>query len=92
MHNPEMVDKSRHFARFFSNYDCIGIYINDRIECAIYKWSELPWRLIRSIKVRSLRTIASFNNNVKNWSVQFMNKVNCFVSQSDLWKSDLGEQ
>ena len=39
---------------------------------------------IRSIKVRSVRTIASFDNKLNDPIVQFMSEVNCLGNQSDL--------
>ena len=49
----------------------------------------MPWGLIRPIKIRSIKIIASFDNNINDSSVQFINKVNWFEDQSDLQKSDL---
>ena len=36
------------------------------------------------MKVKSVRTIVSFDNHANNPSVQFMRKVNCFNDRSDL--------
>ena len=55
--------------------------INGRTKHIIYKESELPLVPIRLIKVRFVRTIARFNNNANNPSVQFISKINCLKDQ-----------
>ena len=79
-----MVDKSRLVARWSSSYNYIEVQINDKTQCAIHKQTELPWELIRPMKVRSVRIIASFDCNTNDQSLQFMNKVNCLKNQLDL--------
>ena len=41
------------------------------------------------MKVRSVRTIASFDSYFNDPSVKFMSEVNCLDNRSDLYKSDL---
>ena len=77
MHNPKKTYKSKLVARWSSSHDCIGVQINDRTKCAIYRWSELLCRPIKSMQVRSVKLIASFDSNANNVGVQFMSKVNC---------------
>ena len=76
--NFEIVDISKLVTRWFSNPDCIAAQINDNIEHAIHEWSELPQGLIRLIKVRTVRTIASFDSKTNDPNVEFMKKV-CYL-------------
>ena len=64
-----MVDESRLVATQSSNHDCIGAYINNKNKRAIYEQSELPWRLIRLMKDRSVKTIAIFDSNANDPSI-----------------------
>ena len=45
---------------------------------------ELSWKQIRPTKVRFVITIASFNSNANDPSMQFMSKVKRLKDQSDL--------
>ena len=73
-----MVDKSRFVVRWSSNYDFIGALINSKTKHVIYKWSQLPQKLITLIKVKSVRTIASFDSKINDLSVQLMSEINYF--------------
>ena len=79
-----MADKSRLMARWSSSHDWIRAQTNDKTKRAIHEWSELPQKQIRSMKIRFVKTIASFNNNADDPSVQFMSKINYFKNQSNL--------
>ena len=63
-------------------------------ELSVQFINKLPHEQIRLMKVKSVRTIASFNSNANNQSVQFMSEINCFgidqtyESQIDNKKND----
>ena len=86
--NPKMRDKSKLVARLFSSHDCIWAQMNGRTKHAIYEWSELCQWQIRPIKVRSVKTIASFDSHANHPSVQFMSEMNCLKNRLDKWMSD----
>ena len=84
-----MADNFRLMARWSSNHDCIWAKINGKTICALHKWSDLPQVVIRHMKVKSVRMIASFDSNANDLSLQFISKVNYLINQWDLSKSDL---
>ena len=70
--------------RWSSSYDCIRAQINGKNKHTIHEWSQWLQRPITPIKVKSVRTLASFNNHADYLSVQFLSKINCFKYPSDL--------
>ena len=58
--------------------------MNGRTKHAIHEWSKLPWRQIKPIKVRSVKTIVSFDSNANDLNMQFMSKMNCLEDQLSL--------
>ena len=62
----EILDEFRLVVKWYSSHDCIGAQINGGTKYAILKWSELPCRLIKLLKVKSIKTIASFDSKAND--------------------------